>query len=100
MVSFPNVFVSQSNIVSASVYFITVTTTTVGYGNFAPTLPESRLFMSFYMIFGVTVAFSFASTFASTTLRNAHDGVIVQFHLWRGKDPPAENDMIRYVHRI
>mmetsp|Transcript_25359 Transcript_25359/g.74461 ORF Transcript_25359/g.74461 Transcript_25359/m.74461 type:complete len:459 (-) Transcript_25359:335-1711(-) len=41
-----------------SSYFMMVTATTVGYGDFAPTHPLSRLFTCFYSILGITIVLS------------------------------------------
>jgi len=44
-----------------SAYFITVTTTTVGYGDFHPTRDTTRLFTIFYAIFGIAFVLSAVS---------------------------------------
>jgi hypothetical protein len=41
-----------------SIYFITVTVSTVGYGDFYPTNDASRMFTIFYIIVGVAFIFS------------------------------------------
>ena len=41
-----------------SIYFLTVTATTVGYGDLAPVTPAGRLFTSVYSLVGITIAFS------------------------------------------
>ena len=38
-----------------SFYFSVITLTTVGYGDLAPTSPESKLFTSFYLITGISL---------------------------------------------
>jgi hypothetical protein len=43
-----------------AVYFITVSTTTVGYGDLHPTNDNTRLFTIFYVIFGVAIVLSSA----------------------------------------
>lgn len=43
------------------VYFITVSTTTVGYGDFAPSTDPARLFTTFYVIFGILVVLNSAN---------------------------------------
>jgi hypothetical protein len=42
-----------------SVYFVTVTTFSVGYGDFHPTKDYTRTFASFYMIFGLIYVATF-----------------------------------------
>ncbi len=46
---------------SDCVYFITVSTTTVGYGDLFPTDDDSRLFTIFYVIFGIIVVLDSAN---------------------------------------
>lgn len=38
-----------------SFYFSTITLTTIGYGDLVPTQPHTKLFASFYAIFGIGV---------------------------------------------
>jgi hypothetical protein len=40
-----------------ALYFSVTTISTVGYGDYAPSTDESRIFTAFYMIFGVAVVF-------------------------------------------
>jgi hypothetical protein len=42
-------------------YFITVSTTTVGYGDFFPSDDRSRIFTTFYVIFGILVVLNSAN---------------------------------------
>lgn len=41
-----------------SFYFATCTLTTVGYGDLAPTTDASKLFTAFYVLVGVSIAFT------------------------------------------
>lgn len=41
-----------------SIYFITTTITTLGYGNIAPKTPGGKIFTSFYMYIGIVLCFS------------------------------------------
>lgn len=47
-----------------SFYFTVVTLATVGYGDFAPTTPESKLFTVVYIFLGVSLFVTFVSTLA------------------------------------
>jgi Trk-type K+ transport system membrane component len=55
------------------IYFVTVTTTTVGYGHFHPTLWQTKLFDCFFMLFGCSVILCFANEFAKNVLIGAQD---------------------------
>ena len=46
---------------SDCIYFITVSTTTVGYGDLHPTDDDSRLFTTFYVMFGIIVVLDSAN---------------------------------------
>ncbi len=47
-----------------SLYFTVITLATVGYGDLAPTTPESKLFTVVYILLGLSVFVSFASMLA------------------------------------
>ena len=51
-----------------SLYFITVSITTVGYGDFHPSSKDSKIFTAFYAIFGIAFVMSNASLLAQYTL--------------------------------
>ena len=51
----------EGNPITNSLYFITVSTTTVGYGDFVPMTPESRVFTTFYVTFGILVVLNSAN---------------------------------------
>lgn len=57
------------------IYFITVSVTTVGYGQFVPTTDNSRIFTVFYVVFGVAFVFHISRSFAHNWL------VFLQSHL-------------------
>ncbi len=48
-----------------SFYFTVVTLATVGYGDFAPTTPEAKLFTTVYIFLGVSLFVSFVSLLAN-----------------------------------
>ena len=52
-----------------SVYFITTTITTVGYGDFSPSNDLSRIYCIFYMLFGLIVVMKVVGDFASYVLQ-------------------------------
>lgn len=62
-----------------SLYFITVSITTVGYGDFHPTSPESKVFTAFYVIFGIAFVMTNASLLAQYTLLRLQSQLIECF---------------------
>ena len=52
-------------------YFETVTMTTVGYGDFAPTTDESKVFTIFYIIFGIAIVGRSVNNFAEYIVQYA-----------------------------
>lgn len=50
------------------IYFITVSVTTVGYGQFVPTTDNSRIFTVFYVVTGVAFVFHMSRSFAHNWL--------------------------------
>jgi hypothetical protein len=59
-----------------SCYFITVTTTTVGYGYFHPSKAGTKIFDIFYMLFGCTIILMYANEFAKNVLVGAQDELV------------------------
>lgn len=53
-----------------SFYFSTMTLTTIGYGDFVPTTDESKMFTSFYAIFGIGIMLYLLGSVISTFLIN------------------------------
>jgi hypothetical protein len=56
-----------------SLYFCTITLTTVGYGDFAPTTEEARLFTIAYVLVGIGIIATFITALASARLFAADD---------------------------
>ena len=50
------------------IYFITVTFSTVGYGQFGPTTDDSRVFTAFYCVFGIVCVLTSINRAASRWL--------------------------------
>jgi hypothetical protein len=92
----------QSFLSPLSVYFITVSVTTVGYGYFHPSTDGTKLFTIFYVIVGVTLIISFVSTFARTVLTDAQDEFISFLHsrLLGYSDPPSAKQRARYYTNL
>lgn len=59
-----------------SVYFVTVTTTTVGYGYLHPTTDKSRIFTIFLILLGTTFVIYIANEFAKTVLLGAQEELL------------------------
>ena len=57
-----------------SLYFSVITLSTVGYGDFSPTTPLSKIFTMAYIIMGISIFVSFASMLAKerATLHKQH----------------------------
>jgi voltage-gated potassium channel Kch len=51
-----------------SLYFSVITLSTVGYGDFSPTTPLSKLFTMAYIFLGISIFVSFASMLAKERL--------------------------------
>jgi len=47
-----------------SLYFSTITLTTIGYGDFVPTTPLSKIFTIFYIIIGIGIILGFVNLVA------------------------------------
>ena len=45
-----------------SIYFSVITLTTIGFGDFAPTTPEGKIFTIFYILIGIGIILSFINT--------------------------------------
>jgi hypothetical protein len=56
-----------------SVYFCTITLTTIGYGDFAPTTEAARLFTIAYVLVGIGIIATFITAMASARLFAADD---------------------------
>lgn len=48
-----------------SLFFSLTTLTTVGYGNFVPTTPESKIFTMLYIVIGIGIILGFVNAIAS-----------------------------------
>ena len=55
-----------------SIYFVSVTVTTIGYGDFVPKTDIGKIFTIFFSFFGISMAFYFFSVISSS---------IFKFHL-------------------
>ncbi len=56
-----------------SFYFSVCTLTTVGYGDYYPTTDTARLFTAFYVLVGVSIAFSTFGYLGARYLRHSED---------------------------
>ena len=62
-----------------SLYFITVSITTVGYGDYHPSYPYSRTFTAFYILFGIVFIMTNASVLVKSSLVGLQSNVIEYF---------------------
>jgi hypothetical protein len=74
------------------IYFLTVTISTVGYGDFHPTNDRSRMFTIFVIIIGLVFIFSILSDFANFVLKLAEEQAA---KIARQKEPVL-NDPYKY----
>jgi voltage-gated potassium channel len=58
-----------------SAYFCVVTAATVGYGDFTPTTPYSRLFTIFYVILSVAMLGVFIQIVGKTAFRDLQEAI-------------------------
>jgi len=56
-----------------SFYFSVCTVTTVGYGDLAPTTDGARLFTAFYVLTGVSIAFTALGVLGANYLRRSQE---------------------------
>ena len=74
--------------VTDSIYFITVSFSTVGYGQIVPTTDNARVFTSFYILWGIYGLFSFAKATSKLLLvplqKRVLDGIYGQ-HRWTSR---------------
>lgn len=85
-----------------SVYFITVTFTSVGYGFFHPSVDnwQSQLFTIFFILFGCSVIISIFNDFARFYFGGAQDEGIRQYLRLRGLDAQAVSAKQMGVYKI
>ena len=62
-----------------TIYFITVTLTTTGYGYYHPDSDRSKLFTIFYILFGLPIIFSMFNGMMVQILMGAQEGLINSF---------------------
>ncbi len=64
-----------------AVYFITMTITTIGYGDLVPTTPEGKIFTIFLAFIGIALAFLLIASIGSYKQRTIDRHVIGRFEL-------------------
>jgi len=85
-----------------SLYFCTITLTTIGYGDFVPTTEEARIFTIFYVLIGIGIIATFVTALASARLFAADDpGAASRANMTRviTRDPPPKPRKGRWVRR-
>lgn len=63
-----------------SIYFITVTITTCGYGYFHPTSDDAKVFTIFYIFFGLIIVLTVISGLVNGVLYDAQEGIVRAMH--------------------
>lgn len=71
-----------------ALYFITVSITTVGYGDYSPTKDNSKVFTIFYVLFGLVVIFSIINDFALYIVHTAEEKAMEKM---KNQAPGEEN---------
>ena len=66
-----------------SVYFITVTMTTCGFGYFHPSSDDSKIFTIFFIFFGLIIVLTVINGIVNSVLFDAQEGVIRFVHGFR-----------------
>jgi voltage-gated potassium channel Kch len=79
-----------------AVYFVIVTTTTVGYGFFVPTTPKAKVLTIFLILFGVFVVLAILNDFATTVLLAAQEEFLHNIQLALGRPALAKNEIKLY----
>jgi voltage-gated potassium channel len=73
-----------------AIYFITMTITTIGYGDLAPATSEGKIFTIFLAFIGISLAFLLISSIASYRQRTIDKHVARRLSVLRGISPLAE----------
>lgn len=73
-----------------SAYFITMSITTIGYGDFIPKTDEGKIFTIFLAFIGISLAFLLISTIASLRQRTIDRQVAKRLSILRSLSPFAE----------
>ena len=71
-------------------YFITMSITTIGYGDFAPKTDEGKIFTMFLAFIGISLAFLLISTIASYRQRTIDRHFAKRWAILRSISPLAE----------
>jgi voltage-gated potassium channel Kch len=79
-----------------TVYYATVTMTTVGYGIFHPDYESARLATIFLILFGTFVVLFSVNQFAKSVLVGAQEELILHLQRWRGVEETPPNTLRAY----
>lgn len=81
-----------------SVYFITVTMTTCGYGYFHPSSDDSKIFTIFFIFFGLIIILTVVNGIVNSVLFDAQEGVIRSVHgfINGGEDSYLSDSSLRF----
>ena len=78
-------------------YYITVSITTVGYGDYAPTKDNSKVFTIFYVLFGLLVIFSTINDFALYIVHAAEEKALEKM---KAQAPGDEEKKESYTGKV
>jgi hypothetical protein len=80
-----------------SVYFITVTMTTCGFGYFHPNSDDSKIFTIFFIFFGLIIILTVINGIVNSVLFDAQEGVIRSVHgfINGGEDSYLSDSLLR-----
>lgn len=82
------------------IYFITVSITTVGYGDFAPTKDNSKVFTIFFVLFGLLVIFAIINDFALYIIHKAEENAMKKIKSNESNEDVKENHFAKIFSSV
>jgi hypothetical protein len=89
--------ISEDWTVIDSIYFVTVSVSTVGYGDFAPTTDHGMLFTSFFLVAGLIFVLSAVDEVARFMVIRAQNDLLAK---WVADSTPLVSDVALIYHTL